>query len=345
MLFSIVIPVYNAEQYISRCIEKCVQQSFMDFEIILVVNGSTDNSETICSNWKAKDDRIEVITVDVANVSYARNVGVINAIGEWIVFVDSDDYLLPDALEHLAENVENGIDLICCNYVQKNLNGDLSRRIQKITTREYMLAMLDPTMYFYNIKALTWRADMLGVNWAKAFRRNSIVDNNILFDTRITIFEDLLFNLEFLYLNKTVKCIDIPIYFYTINETSLCRTTSLRRIKQRLDYIDNLKVRISDERDEDIKNALEFQAGQNLLRTFVVASKSKEEKGEVRRVIREYFGQSSTRKLLIQLRTNRLSMGKIQDMYFIILLWFLKRKVYLLAFSISGIYARIKKKG
>lgn len=345
MLFSIVIPVYNAEKYISSCIEKCLQQSFANFEIILVINGSTDSSEMICENWRIKDTRIKVIILEEANVSNARNVGIINARGEWIVFVDSDDYLLPNALECLADNIEQDVDLLCCNYVQKEQKTELSNRIQKITARDYMLAMLDPVMYFHKIEALTWSADILGVNWAKAFRKKTIVDNNIFFDTQISIFEDLLFNLDFLYLNKSVKCIDVPIYFYTINETSICRTASLSRISQRINYVNNLKIRIESEKDKEIKKTLEFQAGQNLLRTFVVAAKNIKEQENARRAIKGYLEKPSTRKLLMQLRNHKLSLGKFQEKYFVFLLWLLKRRAYTVAFLSAKVYARAKKKG
>lgn len=108
MKFSIVIPVHNSEKYIDECIEKCFDQDYEDFEIILVINGSLDQSENICNSWKLKDDRIKVISLDTAGVSNARNVGLLAAKGDWIIFVDSDDYLLQrSSTKHLLSELRN----------------------------------------------------------------------------------------------------------------------------------------------------------------------------------------------------------------------------------------------
>lgn len=114
MKFSIVIPVHNSEKYIDECIEKCFDQDYEDFEIILVINGSLDQSENICNSWKLKDDRIKVISLDTAGVSNARNVGLLAAKGDWIIFVDSDDYLLTSALKLFDANIED--DIYSCIY-------------------------------------------------------------------------------------------------------------------------------------------------------------------------------------------------------------------------------------
>lgn len=115
--FSIVVPVFNVEQYLSRCIESVLSQTFKDFELILVDDGSTDSSGAICDHYAEKDNRIQVIHKENGGVSTARNVGIENATGEYITFCDSDDYykpyLLATVIMHLSDE---RIDLLSYNY-------------------------------------------------------------------------------------------------------------------------------------------------------------------------------------------------------------------------------------
>ena len=345
MKFSIVIPVYNAEKYIDECIKKCIGQDYADFEIILVINGSHDQSENICNSWTRRDDRIRVISLDTAGVSNARNVGIAASKGEWIIFVDSDDYLLPGALKTIDDNIEDDVDMICFNYEQKNLHRSLTGKKKILSAKAYLLAMLDPASYFSDTDSLTWRADVLGVNWSKAFRRKVIENEAIKFKNNITIFEDLLFNLDFMKSADVVKCVDVPVYYYTVNDDSLSRTSSIERIRQRLDYIEELKKYIDGEQDLQVKHAIMFQAGQNLLRTFVVAARNEDNQDMAMKTMMEYLQRSSTKHLLLELRNTRLSLGKVQNIFFIVLLRLLRLGLYRTSFVMARCYAKNKKKG
>ena len=122
-MFSIIVPVHNVEAYVDYCIKSIISQSFSEFELILVVNASGDGSYKICKNWEEKDSRIHVIYTEVPGVSHARNLGLKESKGEWIIFVDADDYLLPDALYLFNEKIKSSnddIDLIVANYTQEN---------------------------------------------------------------------------------------------------------------------------------------------------------------------------------------------------------------------------------
>ena len=100
-VISIIVPIYNAEQYLSECIDSLVNQSFEDIEIILINDGSTDNSSKICKEYEEKDKRINYIEIKNSGVSHARNVGVENANGKWITFIDADDWVSVDYCEKL----------------------------------------------------------------------------------------------------------------------------------------------------------------------------------------------------------------------------------------------------
>lgn len=107
MLISIIIPVYNVERYVSICIISILEQSFQDYEIILVDDGSKDRSGSICDEYREKDSRISVIHKTNGGLSDARNAGLKQAKGEYVLFVDSDDYIGEDSLQSIAKCVES----------------------------------------------------------------------------------------------------------------------------------------------------------------------------------------------------------------------------------------------
>jgi glycosyltransferase involved in cell wall biosynthesis len=110
---SIIVPVYNAENYLNRCVDSILTQTFTDFEIILVNDGSSDNSGAICDEYALKDNRIKVIHKRNGGVSSARNIGIENSIGKWITFIDADDYIEAGFLNIPTEATE---DLLIQNY-------------------------------------------------------------------------------------------------------------------------------------------------------------------------------------------------------------------------------------
>ena len=112
---SIIIPVYNAEEYLDRCLESISEQSYMSYEVILVDDGSTDSSPLICDRYSATDPRFRTIHKRNGGVSTARNAGIDLAKGEYLMFVDSDDALLPEALERMMEGVA-GEDVVIGGY-------------------------------------------------------------------------------------------------------------------------------------------------------------------------------------------------------------------------------------
>lgn len=117
-LISVIVPVYNVENYIDRCIVSIVEQTYKNLEIVLVDDGSPDNSGSICDEWAQRDNRIVVYHKQNGGLSDARNFGTARAKGEFITYVDSDDYILPDYVEYLYKNlVENDADISCCNFV------------------------------------------------------------------------------------------------------------------------------------------------------------------------------------------------------------------------------------
>lgn len=111
-LVSVIVPIYNVENFVSKCIKSICEQTYRNIEIILVDDGSTDNSGTICDEYGKKDTRIKVIHKKNAGVSVARNVGINNSMGDYICFVDGDDYVMPDYIEYMMEQIiKNNADI------------------------------------------------------------------------------------------------------------------------------------------------------------------------------------------------------------------------------------------
>ena len=117
MYFSIIVPVYNVEKYLSECIDSILCQTFADFELILVDDGSRDKSGAICDEYAQKDDRIKVIHKENGGQSDARNIGTATSAGEYIIYIDSDDYICGNNfLQEIYDKSKSGADIICYKY-------------------------------------------------------------------------------------------------------------------------------------------------------------------------------------------------------------------------------------
>ena len=122
-MISVIVPVYNVEPYLRKCLDSIVNQTYRDFEILIIDDGSTDGSGRICDEYAEKDSRIKVFHTENRGLSCARNLGLAEAKGEWIGFVDSDDWIEPDMYEVLIRRAEEtGADVVECSHY-KELDG------------------------------------------------------------------------------------------------------------------------------------------------------------------------------------------------------------------------------
>ena len=189
-LVSIVIPVYNAEDYLRRCLDSILEQSYRDIEIILVNDGSKDDSSEVCKYYQNLDSRIKYFYKENGGASSARNYGIDKARGEFITFVDADDWLSNDAIEVQSSHMRSDkLDLL----------------------------IFDPYVCSKNIAPVALR-EAAGAAWRCCYRTDFIRQNNILFPEGIKLSEDCIFNLIALGKAKRIKYIDNCLYFYFINE-------------------------------------------------------------------------------------------------------------------------------
>ena len=204
---SIIVPVYNVEKYLVQCIDSILMQSFRDFELILIDDGSTDTSGLICDEYARKDSRIRVFHKNNGGVSSARNIGLINAKGDWILFLDADDWLENNALSTIINNTNNEVNLIQFNvYV---INGS-NKRLHNNGDGQRFFQSLD-SYYRYSRPEL----------WNYCFKCEIISKLNLKFNENLNYAEDQVFVYTYLnYSDIKVKYITAALYNYRINNTS-----------------------------------------------------------------------------------------------------------------------------
>lgn len=205
-LISIIVPVYNAEKTLKVCVNSIINQTYTNWELLLIDDGSSDDSKSLCDEYAIKDYRIKVLHKDNGGVSSARNLGLDNAKGEWVTFVDSDDNLIPKALDINWEEAKE--DLIIFSYCIKNKN-----RIEKVNLSTTQLNSKEQLKYFYENNVYK---QILKVPWSKLYRTKKI--GRLRFDTNIRVGEDFLFNLQFLLKIQSCKLYSKVFYMYNENE-------------------------------------------------------------------------------------------------------------------------------
>lgn len=225
-LISIIVPVYNVEKYLPECIESILSQSYSNFELILVDDGSKDKSGIICDEYAKRDNRIKVYHKQNGGVSSARNLGLDNADGEWITFVDSDDIVEPNYLSSMVlytENYDFSIIQFSLNRIgwPSSINQEFSNIEKILSMKEYAKSLLNYTVDTGPCARL-YRSQILN-------NLSNSVENQkkIRFNTNLTIGEDLIFNLEYsLKNNSQAILIDKPIYNYRFVENSAMNSKS-----------------------------------------------------------------------------------------------------------------------
>ena len=213
---SIIIPVYNGENYIRKCLDSILNQEYKDFEVIIVDDNSTDDSYSILQEYENNDKRITVIHQDKnTGVSSGRNMALDKATGDYIQFVDCDDYIVRDATKNFVRAIEKSdVDMVISHFYRVvgdvlSLKGDIDKNIM-LSREEYVEYMAEnPADYYY------------GVVWNKLYKREIIEKNNIRFDENTSWCEDFIFNMEYLLNVSDIESILSPTYYYVKREGSL----------------------------------------------------------------------------------------------------------------------------
>lgn len=217
MLFSIIIPVYNVENYLERCLESVIGQNYHDFEVILINDGGTDKSAEICDRFAKNDNRIRVIHQENRGVSMARNVGISSAKGDYLMFLDSDDYISSDALESLSRFADNEVDVIIGDGISERSNHRLRHDIN--------ITVSDGKSFLK--KAIA--EDVIPmVVWLHIYRNQFVKDNQLQFMPNVLHEDEEFVPRAFLCANKVVNT-HICFYHYVVREGSITTAEDLRK--------------------------------------------------------------------------------------------------------------------
>lgn len=220
-ILSIIVPVFNAGVFLRTCIDSILHQSYRDFELLLIDDGSTDDSGIICDDYAKKDGRIIVFHKENGGVSSARNLGIKHIRGEWVFFVDADDAIFDNALEYMVSSITNNTSYLMFGYevydeVRSRIYAIDDRKQRIISRREALLEMFTPSDYRYQ-----------GYLWNKLFKASVIRENNLLFASNIVFNEDRLFNVEYLCnMNGLIHYSTTPVYKYSERQTGAMSSLS-----------------------------------------------------------------------------------------------------------------------
>lgn len=258
MKFSVILPCYNVEKYLNECVESILNQTFKDYEIILVDDGAKDSTPQICDDYAAKYPFIKTVHQQNAGLSAARNTGTKHAEGEYIVYVDSDDYLKDnEVLQKIADRASSNPDIIAYKFIEYNefnntysqcpFNFDITNK--NGTLAEKYLELIDKDAYYNSA-------------WSKAIKRSILTENNIEFE-RGLLGEDNEWYYHVVMAADTLELIDEPLYVYRRRPGSITTTTKRKNLTDMLHILEKwegiLKAHKGDKRAEVVRGSLAKQ--------------------------------------------------------------------------------------
>lgn len=255
-LISIIVPVYNAEKDLNRCVASIVQQTYRHLQIILVDDGSSDSSSLFIDQWATKDSRILALHQKNKGVSSARNTGLNYVQGKWVAFVDADDYLIPDYFEQMLKAAEQAkVDVLIsdgCYREDVLRNGEIRKlATDEIETLKLACIAYDENIFNFNIDA----------PWGKLFKNEVIIKNKISFPEKLVRSEDALFCATYYEYTSAIGHYAWAGYIHTENANSLCRAYSPNAEKILLAILNELKewVNIFHPNNEQYRQALYYR--------------------------------------------------------------------------------------
>ena len=210
MKYSVIVPVYNVESYLPRCIDSLLAQNYVDLEILLIDNGSNDQSGQICENYAAQFSNITAYHIPNKGVGSARNFGLSKAKGEFICFVDADDYLVGNLFSDVESQLDSQLDLLVFSYynsIEKNLS-EIDRSAKILPTE----GKKDKSDFIALFQEL-WLTDMMYTVWNKIYRREFLEEHQIVFES-YELGEDVRFNLSVYQHVNTVFLVKSAYYVY-----------------------------------------------------------------------------------------------------------------------------------
>ena len=246
MFFSIIIPVYKVEKYLCDCVESILNQSFRDFEVILVDDGSPDKCPEICDDYAQKDERVKVIHKANGGQADARNAGLEASSGEYVFFIDSDDFLAnDDVFQLLAEKTGNAPDIVHFKFKEwfesdghiADCRFDYNVPTDNRTVAEIYRDLIDKDAYYNSA-------------WSKIIRRDLLVDNNIRFEKGI-VGEDNEWYYHVVMVANSLVLVDESLYVYRRRQGSTTTSTTRKNLLDQLYVLNKWEKILKEKRDDD----------------------------------------------------------------------------------------------
>ena len=283
MFFSIILPIYNVEKYLKECVDSIQAQTFKDFEIILVDDGSKDSSPAICDELAQSDSRIKVIHKPNGGQSTARNMGLEKAEGKYVIYLDSDDFITSDSFFQDIYNKiqETDSDIVLYKY-SKYI--DDTKALEKCTfTLDFAESITDSEEM---LETLVKKDAYYGMAWVKAFRREMAIENGVVFDTNL-VCEDMDWYFNLVLCAEKISAIDKSYIAYRQRAGSVTSTLKLRNLTDYIFTMErwNEKIKSSD-MSEKKKNALMGALAKYYSNMFItyIRVKDPEKKKHVKRI-------------------------------------------------------------
>ena len=285
---SLIVPVYNAEKSIRRCLDSIRGQTFCEFEVLLINDGSRDNSEAICTDYCSKDSRFRLINQENSGPSSARNRGIDEATAKYLAFVDSDDYIEPDMLEKLYTAAEEAsADLTVCGYYIENEHGSKKKSVCKFETGVYRGE---------KCRKIATESIDIGIagnirpySCIRFVRRECMENPKMRFDTKIYRSEDyLLWTKVFFNINCLCLITDEFLYHYVENTGSITHKYVKGYWKMAKEIYDKLKLELPDEKE--ISRNLAFMFVRRAYMSLNIANKSSDKlifKSDMREILKD----------------------------------------------------------
>ncbi len=251
---SVIVPIYNVEKYLEGAIESIVNQTFKDIEIILVNDGSTDNSQEIIKKYAKKDKRIIVINKDNGGLGSARNKGLEKASGDFIAFIDSDDWIQTDMIEKMYNKaMEEQLDVVICSYKSIYTN---SNEIFEIPSNIINDTIEGKNSRIFNIFSAC----------CKLYKKEFLIKNKFQFVEEKRWYEDLPFSVKVLSTTSKIGIINEPLYNYLIRENSIMNNSNIKKNLDILLAFDDVISYLENKKKYQLFNSeVEYLAIDNIL--------------------------------------------------------------------------------
>lgn len=246
---SVIVPIYNVEQYLRRCLETLVNQTLQSLELILVNDGTKDNSMEIVREYEKKYSNIVVLDKENGGLSSARNAGLQIARGEYVAFVDSDDYVLPEMMEELYHNAkENNADMVMSGYYRQTKAGKIIEIPLELEKEIYLGQDIVDLLLIPMTGALPKDNRDIEIDmcvWRNMYRKKMILEQEIWFESeRKVLSEDIIFHLDLFPKMKIVSTVKKSYYFYVENPGSLTKNTDFSLCQRQYALYNEIKKRL-----------------------------------------------------------------------------------------------------